>query len=216
MVDYLERIRTEVKQRLSEPAHDFYHSERVYNLGVRIATVEKADIIVVGASAYLHDLLRYSDKDKGLNYHVSKEAVQEIRKVLKGVDFPLVKLPQVLYAIELHEDYSSDAASSRNTLEGKVLQDADRLDAIGAIGIARCFTFSGHYSSPLWVPEISLETSVYNPTRLNTSAIHHFYEKLLKLKDAMHTSAGRRIAEERHHFMEKFLTQFFAEWKGEK
>lgn len=197
--------------------HDIYHGDRVYRVGMKIAEEESADKLIVGTAAYIHDLLRPKEKEVGrFNYHFSPEALAEIQEVLRTVEFPADKLAPVLQVVELHEDYSFGVNSGKpNTIEGLVLQDADRLDAMGAIGIARCLRFGGYHGNPLWIPEQKTtdENDMYDPSKANTSSIQHFYDKLLKLRDEMNTATGRKIAEERHQFMEIFLQQFFAEWK---
>ncbi len=194
--------------------HDFYHAIRVDKLGTKIALEERADVVVVRASAYLHDLLRPKETEKSINSHVSPEALKEIEGVLLSVNFPPDKVAPVLYAIELHEDYSFGKNSGKkNTIEGLVLQDADRIDASGAIGIARCFMFGGSKGRPMWRPEVGVNEGKYDPTSLNDSSVHHFYDKLLRLKDSMNTTEGKKIAEGRHAFIGLYLEQFFAEWE---
>lgn len=215
----LDLIRKRVEGELSgdSTGHDLYHAVRVYNLGERIGQEERADLLVVGAAAYLHDLSRPREKElKVLNYHVSLAALGEIEKILEEVKFPEEKIKGVLEVIELHEEYSFGVGSGRgNSLEGLVLQDADRLDAIGAIGLARCFMFGGYYGRPMWVPG-EIKNQPYEPTKMEESTIQHFYDKLLRIKEAMNTATGRRIAEERHRFMEEFLERFFKEWEGKE
>lgn len=213
------QIREEAERRLSgerDPTHDFYHAVRTYNLGCEISRAEGMDLEIVGAAALLHDLFRSKEKElKILNYHVGPEALSEIEKILRKTNFPEGKIEGVLQAIRLHEDYSFGKTSGEdNSREGLVLQDADRLDALGAIGIARCFAFGGRYGNPLWIPKRGMTEERYDPTKLNFSSVHHFYDKLLKIKETMNTSQGRRIAEERHRRMEKFLEWFFEEWEG--
>ena len=121
----------------------------------------------------------------------------------------------MLHCVEFHEEYSfSEGGVTVDDIETLILQDADNLDAIGAIGIGRTFAYAGAYGSPMYVPDIPLGRESYDESDLSDpSAIHHFYSKLLKLKDNMHTKTAREIAAGRHRFMEQFVELFLAEWR---
>jgi uncharacterized protein len=210
----IERVRELAKGILKEDTsgHEFYHVERTYNIGMRIAEKEECDKLALGSACYLHDAFRHLEKERGLNWHVSPEAINWIRQLLRSINFPAEPLEKTLVAIELHETYSFGTQDSRkNNTEGLILQDADRLDALGAIGVARCFAFGGAHGRPMWDPEIPLPEGTYDPTNIGVSQIHHFYDKILKLKDTMNTETGRKMAEHRHRFLEHFLDEFFAE-----
>lgn len=189
--------------------HDWYHIERVWKMAVTLAEEEQANRFVVELAALLHDLI----DDKLVSN--KEDAIQEVMYWLDGVGVSSKDSEKVL---EIIDSISFKGGNTRKleTKEAQVVQDADRLDAIGAIGIARCFAYAGSVGHLLFDPELSVREDMTEKEyrKGKTSAVHHFYEKLLKLKDLMNTDAARRIAEERHAFMEEYLTQFFNEWEG--
>jgi uncharacterized protein len=166
---------------MKDPTHDFEHAQRVCSIAIRLAREEHADEDIVTAAALLHDV-GYSIDEKE---HESK-SIEVARSLLEMTDFPKGKRERVLECIRQHRFSKGQEAMS---LEAKILQDADRLDAIGAVGIARCFLWSGEHR------------------RVLKEAIQHFNEKLLKLKDTMNTEGGKKMAEERHSFMVEFLEE---------
>jgi len=177
-----EKIASEL---MKEPTHDFEHAKRVCSISIHLAREENADEDVVKAAALLHDVGR----SLGEKEHEQKSL--EIAESLLGMtDFPKEKSKRVLECIRQHRFSSGEEAIS---LEAKILQDADRLDAIGAVGIARCFLWSGEHKKVL------------------KEAVRHFSEKLLKLKDVMNTKSGRKMAEDRHRFMLEFLEELESE-----
>ncbi|APH04688.1 HD domain-containing protein [Bacillus weihaiensis] len=178
--------------------HDWWHIERVRKLSLVIAKEEGADIFVVELAALLHDLI--DDKLPDQMRLTSAEVKEFLRRY--SVDSSIIeKVDIIIQTISFRKKIPSDQLS----LEAKVVQDADRLDAIGAIGIARTFAFAGSRGNVIYDP-ISVK---------RTDAISHFYEKLLLLKDKMNTRSGKKLAKERHEFLESFLTQFYAEWPSE-
>ncbi|WP_273126082.1 HD domain-containing protein [Bacillus weihaiensis] len=178
--------------------HDWWHIERVRKLSLVIAKEEGADIFVVELAALLHDLI--DDKLPDQMRLTSAEVKEFLRRY--SIDSSIIeKVDLIIQTISFRKKIPSDQLS----LEAKVVQDADRLDAIGAIGIARTFAFAGSRGNVIYDP-ISVK---------RTDAIWHFYEKLLLLKDKMNTRAGKKLAKERHDFLESFLTQFYAEWPSE-
>jgi len=188
--------------------HDAFHAERVHNLAVRIAEEENADLEVVRAAALLHDVARAMEDEGGIADHAA-EGAKIARKVLEEVGFPTEKVDKVVHCIEAHRFKSGIKAKS---IEGKILQDADRLDILGAVGLARMFMRGGWANEPLHDPSIPPKGK-YDGESL--TAINHIYEKLLKAKDAMNTETARRIAEGRHRFVEQFLERFLKEWNGD-
>ena len=200
------KVRSEEFFRLSH--HDKSHVERVYNLAVRIAKEENADLDVVKAAALLHDIARAMEDEGKIEDHAT-EGARMARKVLEEFDFPKEKIEKVIHCIEVHRFKKHMEAKS---LEAKILQDADRLDIIGAIGLARVFTRCGWSNMPIYDPSIPPKRK-YNGRSL--SAVNHVQEKILKVKDTVNTDAAKEIAEERHRFVEKFLERLFKEWKGE-
>jgi len=189
--------------------HDWYHIERVWKMAVYLAEKEQANRFIVELSALLHDLI----DDKLVTN--KEEAVQEVMYWLEGVGVTSKDSERIL---EIIESISFKGGNSKklHTIEAQIVQDADRLDAIGAIGIARCFAYAGSKGDPMFDPELSVRDTMTEEEyrKGKSSAVHHFYEKLLKLKDLMNTKAAREMAEERHAFMEDYLTRFFNEWEG--
>ncbi|MGO2602485.1 MAG: HD domain-containing protein [Alkalibacterium gilvum] len=190
--------------------HDWYHIERVWKTALNLAEKEKANRFIVELAALLHDLI----DDKIVSN--KNEAVKEVLYWLEGAGVSSSDSEKIL---EIIENISFKGGNNKrlHTIEEQVVQDADRLDAIGAIGIARCFAYAGSKGTPIFDPEVSVrETMTEEEYRKGkSSAVHHFYEKLFKLKDLMNTKAAREVAEERHKFMEDYLTQFFNEWEGQ-
>jgi len=212
---YNEAIINDTKEMVREKllnegtGHDWYHIERVWKTAVALAEKEKANRFIVELAALLHDLIDdklVSNKD---------EAVQEVMYWLEGVGVTSKDSEKILEIIETIS-FKGGNSKKLHTIEAQIVQDADRLDAIGAIGIARCFAYAGSKGDPLFDPELSVrETMTEEEYRKGkSSAVHHFYEKLLKLKGLMNTKAARDMAEERHAFMEEYLTRFFNEWEG--
>jgi len=200
------RKRSEEFFRLSH--HDKSHVERVYNLALRIARKENADLDVVKAAVLLHDVARAMEDEGKIADH-AKEGAKMARKVLEEVDFPKEKTSKVIHCIEAHRFKKGMKAES---LEAQVLQDADRLDILGAIGIARVFTRGGWGNMPLYDLSIPPKEK-YDGKSL--SSVNHIYEKILKVKDTIKTKTAKKIAEERHRFVEQFLERLLKEWNGE-
>jgi len=199
----LEEIKKIAKEHMekNDLAHGWNHTERVYNLCIKIGEKEGADLEVLKLAALLHDI--GINRDRKNHEKVSAEMTKDI---LQGYS----KLEDVLYCIESHR-FSKGIVPK--TLEAKILQDADRLDVLGAMGIIRTMTYTGHVNRPVHIPGKSI-SHVY--TGESDSAVDHIYEKLMKIKDRMNTRTGKKIAEKRHEFVENFMSQFFAEWDGER
>jgi uncharacterized protein len=200
-----------IKQRLSGEGsgHDWWHIYRVWNLGKKIAALEKANLYVVELACLLHDIADY--KFHGGDEEIGPRLAEEWLKKLS------VEKPVINHITKIISDVSFKGANTENkinTLEGQCVQDADRLDAIGAVGIARCFAYGGFKGRLIYDPSVSpnINMSKEEYKRTDSSAINHFYEKLLLLKDMMNTNTGKKLAEERHEFMELFLKQFYKEW----
>lgn len=191
--------------------HDWWHVYRVWKMAQHIGQNEKADMFVVELAALLHDIADWKmhDGDDKIGSKVSRIWLEKL-----GVDEEVV-----LHVCEIVKDISFKGAKVENginTVEGKVVQDADRLDAIGAMGIARTFAYGGARSREMHNPEIKpqLHESFEQYKNNNGTTINHFYEKLLLLKDLMNTKTGKEIAQGRHVIMENFLKEFFEEWEG--
>lgn len=192
--------------------HDWWHILRVYNNAVSIAEKEgECDIFVIKLASLLHDIADWKFHDGNLDK--GSEISEEF---LSGLN---VDKNTIIHVSDIIKNISFKGANVKNTistLEGKIVQDADRLDAIGAIGIGRAFAYGGFMKREMYNPEISYE--IHNTfeeyKNKNGTTINHFYEKLLLLKDKMNTVTGKEKAEKRHEFMTAFLNQFYSEWDG--
>lgn len=191
--------------------HDWWHIHRVVRLAERLAREEGADVYICTVAALLHDVA-----DEKLND--SKES--GMRRVSEWMEAQPMRREDREHVLEIiaNMSYNAGANPPMRTLEGRVVQDADRLDAIGAVGIARTFVYSGRTGRPIHDPALpprdSMTPAEYRQGK--STAVNHFYEKLLKLKDRINTPSARRIAEERHRYMEAYLERFMREWEGEE
>lgn len=204
-----------VKETLkdAEGGHDYFHIERVYKNALLIAKNEDVDTFIVALGALLHDIAdsKFYNGDETIaprkarefleSENIDNETIIHIENIIKNISFKGGNFKQEFSSPELD-----------------VIQDADRLDAIGAIGIARCFNYGGFKNRALYNPEIppNLQMTKEEYKNSNAPTINHFYEKLLLLKDKMNTKTGKKIANERHLYMKDFLQQFFDEWNGIK
>lgn len=204
-----------VKEKLqnAEGGHDWFHIERVYNNALNIAQHENCDITIVALGALLHDIAdsKFHDGDETVGPKLAWEFLERQN----------VSEDTIIHVVNIIENISFKGGNFErkfSSIELDVVQDADRLDAIGAIGIARTFNYGGFKNRPLYNPEIAPNLNMSKEEYKNSVSptINHFYEKLLLLKDKMNTKTGKSIAEERHAYMEKFLEQFFAECEGKK
>jgi uncharacterized protein len=211
--EILSRAEAFVKKELENDSsgHDWWHIYRVAKMARTIAVQEGADMFVCELAALLHDVA-----DEKLN--PSKEA--GIQKVVAWMENNAVSKEDAAHVLEIIStmSYSGGQNPPVRTLEGKVVQDADRLDAIGAVGISRVFAYSGWKGQAIYDPNIAVRDNISKEAyrKEKSTAINHFYEKLLKLKDLMNTAYARQLAEERHQVMENFLQQFYLEWEAEK
>jgi uncharacterized protein len=201
-------IRKQTAQYYKHSHHDKYHIERVYNLALRLTQEEKADLDTVKAAVLLHDIARAMEDEGKITDHAS-EGAKMARKILNEVNFPANKIDNVIHCIETHRFRKRLAPK---TLEAKILQDADRLDIIGAIGIARVFTRGGWSNKPIHDPTIKPKAKYDGKSETSTNHIH---EKLLKIRDTINTKTAKKIAEERHAYVEQFLERLLKEWKAE-
>ncbi len=218
MEEIISKLENEIKKTFSSESsgHDIYHLKRVLNLALHIQKKEGGDKLVIGISAFLHDIHRIIQIETG-KYCTPKDSLPIVKKILEKIDIPKDKIERILHCIEFHEEYSfSNQGKTVNDIETLILQDADNLDAIGAIGIGRTFAFGGTYKRLMWIPEIPFDRKTFDEPELDPSTVHHFYSKLLKLKENMNTKTAKKMALERHKFMKIFLDEFFKEWNGEK
>ena len=193
--------------------HDWWHIFRVWQLSKYIAETEKADMLVVELGALLHDIadakFHNGDERVGpekarnflLSINVNEEIIIHVERIITNISFKGGRVIQQFKSLELD-----------------IIQDADRLDAIGAIGIARTFNYGGFKNREIYNPGIQPNLNLTKEEYKNSTAptLNHFYEKLLLLKDRMNTATGRKMAEQRHQFLELFLDEFYAEWDGVK
>jgi len=209
----IHQVAEEVRARLEGEGsgHDWWHVRRVWQLAQRLGREEKADMFVVELAALLHDIADWKlhGGDDSVGPRVARE-VMTTRKVPEDV------MAQVCEIIPAMAFKGAGVKTDMLTLEGKVVQDADRLDAIGAIGVARTFAFGGFKGHIIYDPNVKPVAHSTKESYAGSKGpvINHFYEKLLLLKDRMNTRAAKRIAGARHKFMEKYLQQFYQEWKG--
>jgi uncharacterized protein len=213
--DLISRTIQFVKQQLAdaEGGHDWFHIERVYRNSLLISQSEKCDEVVVKLGALLHDIAdsKFHDGDESIGPKTA-------RAFLEGESVDEATIAHVLNIIENISFKGGNFEKKFHSKELEIVQDADRLDAIGAIGIARTFNYGGFKNRPIYDPAIAPNLHMTKEEYKSSAAptLNHFYEKLLLLKDKMNTETGKQIALERHRFMETFLSQFYAEWDGEK
>lgn len=203
-----------IKNRLeqAEGGHDWFHIERVVRLAERIAQEEAVDTFVVMLSALLHDVA--DAKFHGGDEDIGPKTAEDFLKSLKVE--PAV-IERVVFVVRYISFKGGHNRPPYRTPELDIVQDADRLDALGAVGIARCFNYGGFKNRPLYDPSIPPDLQMDKETYKKgaSPSLNHFYEKLLLLKDQMNTKTGRILAEERHRFLEIYLDRFLKEWRGE-
>ncbi len=196
----------------AEGGHDWWHIQRVWNNAKNISNTEGGNLLIVELAALLHDIAdaKFHDGDEEIgprmataflkNLNIDEEVIHHVEQIIRNISFKGGNFEKSFHSHEL-----------------AIVQDADRLDAIGAIGIARTFNYGGFKNremhNPSVKPHLSMTKEEYKAS--NAPTINHFYEKLLLLKDKMNTPKGKKMAEQRHHYMEAFLEQFYAEWEGE-
>ena len=197
----------------AEGGHDWWHIYRVWHSAKHIAGHEEVDLLVVELGALLHDIadskFHNGDEEVGprmaveflSSLAVDVDTIEHVENIIKHISFKGGNQQQAFKSPEL-----------------AVVQDADRLDAIGAIGIARAFNYGGHKNRTMHNPDIRVNLNMTREEYKKSTAptINHFYEKLLLLRDRMNTKTGRQMADDRHRFMEQYLEQFYSEWEGEK
>ena len=210
----LDKTRDYIKKELSGDGtgHDWWHIHRVTKTAMQIGIKEGADLFIVELGAMLHDLgdFKFHDGDITVGPRMVSEWLQKL-----NVDTETIK--KVVDIVEEISYKGSEVDTPMTTLEGKIVQDADRLDAMGAIGIARTFAYGGSKSREMHNPDVKPESHTNFDDYKNSTAptINHFYEKLLLLKERMNTGTAQNMAEIRHEYMNNFLNQFYKEWDGE-
>lgn len=202
-----------VKETLAgaEAGHDWFHIERVHKMALTINQTEKGDELVVSLAALLHDIA--DAKFNGGDEEIGPFKAGEFLRSISVAEDVILHVQDIIRNLSYK---SSLGTITFHSAELDIVQDADRLDAIGAIGIARAFTYGGYKNRVLYDPEIAPVLKMSKEQYKNTQAptINHFYEKLLRLKDLMKTQSGQDIAQKRHEFMLTYLDQFYKEWDG--
>jgi len=210
--DIIQKTTEYIKQEFGDDSsgHDWWHIYRVWKNAITICKHEKADLFIVQLAALLHDLddWKFSENED--------ETPRRAKAWMEscGVDS---KINDAVCEIIMHVSYKGAQVENKmKSIEGFIVQDADRLDAIGAIGIGRAFAYGGYKNRPLYDPEMpnQMHASFEQYKNSKSATINHFYEKLLLLKDMMNTNTAKKIAEQRHEIMLNFLNQFMNEWEG--
>jgi uncharacterized protein len=210
----LKQIEIFAKEQLAHDAtggHDWWHIQRVLNNAALICKNEKADSFIVSLAILLHDVGDYKVIGKSEDdYSIAENALTS-----QVIDQRTIE--QVMYIIK-NMSFSSSINNEniKRSVELNIVQDADRLDAIGAIGIARTFSYGGSKGNPIYDPSRKIQTIISKKSYRshNSDPIHHMYEKLFLLKDLMNTKTAKKLALKRHHYMQKYVHQFLEEWKG--
>ncbi len=210
MQDIIKKTAEFVKKELeeAEAGHDWWHIYRVWKLAKHIAREEEVDMLVVELAALLHDIADSKFHEEGKGAKIARDFLVSLK----------IDNDKIMHITDIVEYISFSKKKNLDSKEFKVVQDADRLDAIGAIGIARAFNYGGHKNRIFYDPELKPKLNMTREQYKNNkgTTINHFYEKLLLLKDRMNTETGKKMAEHRHRFMEKFLEEFYDEWEGKR
>lgn len=213
---YIEELRPHVIELFKKDfsGHDISHLERTMNTALYLQSKEGGDRIVIGIAAFLHDVHRIIQNETG-NFVSPKDSLDTVKNILKYINLSNEQIEKICYCIEYHEQYNwnGNNVDDINTL---ILQDADNLDAIGAIGIGRTFFYGGAHNVVMYNPSVPLnEKNDYVESNVNDeSTIHHFYHKLFKLQDNMNTKTAKELAEKRTNFMKNFVNEFLSEWNA--
>lgn len=213
--EIIEEIKQEAKSYFNngDGSHDWSHIERVYNSAIKIAKEENANLDVVKIAVYLHDIGRNDEiKSRGKICHAEKGA-EIAKKMLSKYDIDEKLIENIIHCILSHRNRNN---YKPKTIEAKIIFDADKLDSIGAVGIARDFLFAGIYNAPLYTgreKEILKNADNYAYTRDDTALLEYYY-KLSKIKDKIITKTAKKIAQDRHNYMKEFFERFNKEIKG--
>lgn len=214
--EYIEKLRPYVLELFEKDSsgHDIGHLERTMRTALYIQSKEGGDRIVIGIAAFLHDVHRIMQNETG-RFVSPKDSLDTVKKILSNVDLTEEQIEKICYCIEFHEEYNWNE-NNVNDLNTLILQDADNLEAIGAIGIGRAFVYCGTNNIPMYDENVPLnENDDYIEAEGdNESTIHHFYHKLFKLGDNMNTDTAKDMATKRIDFMKEFTKVFFDEWNA--
>lgn len=213
--EYIEELKPIVLELFSKESsgHDMGHLERTMKMALYLQEKEGGDRVIIGISAFLHDVHRIMQKERG-EFVSPKDSLDMVKNILSDIELTQEQIDKICYSIEFHENYNwnGENVSDINTL---ILQDADNLDAIGAIGTGRAFAYGGVHNMKMYDDTVPLnEEYDYKEGQIDASAIHHFYHKLFKLADNMNTKTAKEIAKQRTDFMKNFVQEFLDEWNG--
>ncbi|MBQ6860912.1 MAG: HD domain-containing protein [Clostridia bacterium] len=214
---YIETIKPYVLDLFKNDSsgHDISHLERTMNTALYLQEKEGGDKIIIGIASFLHDVHRIMQNEIG-TFVSPKDSLPIVKNILSKTDLTNDQISKICFCIEFHEEYNwnNNNVDDINTL---ILQDADNLDAIGAIGIGRTFAYSGAHNISMYDPSIPLDENFnYSESKgYDESTIHHFYHKLFKLGNNMNTSTAKKLSEKRITFMKEFVKEFLSEWNAE-
>lgn len=216
--EYLSLLKPEIMKLFYKESsgHDITHLERTMKTALFLQKQEGGDEIIIGISAFLHDIHRILEKESG-KFVSPKDSLEKVREILSVTDLSVQQINEILYCIEFHEEYNwNNPTNKQNNINVLILQDADNLDAIGAIGIGRTFSYGGAHGVPMYDNSISLDMSedYSEGNGDDESTIHHFYHKLFRLGKYMNTDTARKLAKQKTEFMKDFVDEFLLEWNG--
>lgn len=216
--EYIEKLTPLVETIFASDSsgHDMGHMRRTMNLALTICKEEGGDEIVVGIASFLHDIHRIMQTQTGRFVH-PRESLPKVREILAQTDLSESVVDEICLCIENHENYNWNDGNVTN-LNALIVQDADNLDAIGAIGVARVFVYGGANNIPIYDEKIPLvaEENYVEDSINDVTSVHHFYTKILRLGDYMNTETAKKIAKKRTEFVKTYLEEFLAEWNGER
>jgi len=208
----IQKVKEYVQKKLGneQTGHDWWHACRVWKMAKEIAKKEGGDLFIIELTALLHDIADW----KFYNGNI-KESSKKAKILLKKLKIDDITIKEVSHIIDNVSFKDAGMKNGIKTKEGEIVQDADRLDAIGAIGIARTFTYGGYKERKIYDPKIKprMHKSFKAYKDAKSTSINHFFEKLMLLKNRLNTKTARKIAEKRHKFLKDYLKQFFKEWK---
>ena len=216
--EYIEKIKPYIIDLFKHDSsgHDISHLIRTMNIAVNLCDKENGDKLIVGIAAFLHDIHRIMQNETG-KFVSPKDSLPKVREILSHTNLPENIINRICYCIEYHENYNWNG-NNVNDINALILQDADNLDAIGAIGIGRTFSYGGAHNILMYDEEIPLNINDnYSEIKGNSpSTIHHFYHKLFKLANNMNTKTAKEEAIARTEVMKRFVDEFLEEWNGIK
>lgn len=216
MRNYIEKIKNELIKSFNNDysGHDFEHLERVMNMALFLQKFEGGNKKIIAISAYLHDVHRLMQNETG-QYVEPRESLNKIVEILNKVDLSKKEVKEICFCVENHENYNWNGNNDIKNKNAMILQDADNLDALGAIGIARTFAYGGNHNIPMYIENSETKNfSNYNEKdNVNETTIEHFYHKLFNLCENMNTKTAKQIADARTKFMRKYVDKFLLEWK---